>query len=240
MRRWGRSGRRERESVLNFGTHLWTPVVILVSEFCEEIETHFFIWCFPFLLLPQPCEMWKIEIDLLFVMGIKKHFNVIEHVCLFFCCMVTSTFLSLCPLLLTLLHFFGGGLYCVIKYCAVWQGWPVHWLSTGQPYNQLAILEVNRNNKLSSVFYYVRSLAVRHPFPVAATNLEKFYTKLIKDTSVTSVVWSWQWCFSHKPSPWLQKSPILLHGHGSGVLATNLHLDYRNPPSCCMVVAVVF
>ncbi|KAK7094739.1 nonsense-mediated mRNA decay factor SMG7-like isoform X2 [Littorina saxatilis] len=53
----------------------------------------------------------------------------------------------------------------------------------GQPYNQLAILEVNRNNKLSSVFYYVRSLAVRHPFPVAATNLEKFYTKLIKDTS---------------------------------------------------------
>lgn len=66
----------------------------------------------------------------------------------------------------------------------------MHWLSTGQPYNQLAILEVNRNNKLSSVFYYVRSLAVRHPFPVAATNLEKFYTKLIKDTSVTSVVWS--------------------------------------------------
>nr|KAG5712117.1 hypothetical protein BaRGS_020843 [Batillaria attramentaria] len=53
----------------------------------------------------------------------------------------------------------------------------------GQPYNQLAILEVNRNNKLSSVFYYVRSLAVRHPFPVAATNLEKFYSKLIKDTS---------------------------------------------------------
>ncbi|KAL8567088.1 hypothetical protein ACOMHN_027515 [Nucella lapillus] len=53
----------------------------------------------------------------------------------------------------------------------------------GQPYNQLAILEVNRNNKLSSVFYYVRSLAVRHPFPAAATNLEKFYTKLTKDTS---------------------------------------------------------
>ena len=35
--------KRERENVLNFGTDLWTPVVILVSEFCEEIETHFFI-----------------------------------------------------------------------------------------------------------------------------------------------------------------------------------------------------
>lgn len=60
----------------------------------------------------------------------------------------------------------------------------IRFFFAGQPYNQLAILEVNRNNKLSSVFYYVRSLAVRHPFPVAATNLEKFYSKLIKDTWV--------------------------------------------------------
>lgn len=51
----------------------------------------------------------------------------------------------------------------------------------GQPYNQLAILEASRGDKLSTVFYYVRSLAVRHPFPVAATNLEKFYSKLVKD-----------------------------------------------------------
>ncbi|XP_041369833.1 protein SMG7-like [Gigantopelta aegis] len=51
----------------------------------------------------------------------------------------------------------------------------------GQPYNQLAILEAARGNKLSTVFYYIRSLAVRHPFPVAATNLEKFYAKLTKD-----------------------------------------------------------
>ncbi|XP_012945114.1 ankyrin repeat and KH domain-containing protein mask [Aplysia californica] len=54
--------------------------------------------------------------------------------------------------------------------------------NNGQPYNQLAILEASKGDKLSTVFYYVRSLAVRHPFPVAATNLEKFYSKLIKDT----------------------------------------------------------
>ncbi|XP_021373588.1 protein SMG7-like isoform X2 [Mizuhopecten yessoensis] len=51
----------------------------------------------------------------------------------------------------------------------------------GQPYNQLAIVEAAYGNKLSTVFYYIRSLAVRHPFPVAATNLEKLYNKLAKD-----------------------------------------------------------
>ncbi|CAE1298903.1 SMG7 [Acanthosepion pharaonis] len=55
--------------------------------------------------------------------------------------------------------------------------------SNGQPYNQLAILEAARGNKLTTVFYYIRSLAVRHPFPVAATNLEKFYGKLAKDST---------------------------------------------------------
>ncbi|WAR30706.1 SMG7-like protein [Mya arenaria] len=43
----------------------------------------------------------------------------------------------------------------------------------GQPYNQLAILEASKGNKLSTVFYYIRSLAVKVPFSVAATNLEK-------------------------------------------------------------------
>ncbi|KAK3087503.1 hypothetical protein FSP39_006727 [Pinctada imbricata] len=51
----------------------------------------------------------------------------------------------------------------------------------GQPYNQLAIVEAAKGNKLSTVFYYIRSLAVRHPFPAAATNLEKLFTKLIRD-----------------------------------------------------------
>ncbi|KAL3871786.1 hypothetical protein ACJMK2_039762 [Sinanodonta woodiana] len=54
--------------------------------------------------------------------------------------------------------------------------------SNGQPYNQLAILEAAKGNKLSTVFYYIRSLAVKVPFPVAATNLEKLYSKLAKDT----------------------------------------------------------
>ncbi|XP_074654858.1 uncharacterized protein LOC141908640 isoform X2 [Tubulanus polymorphus] len=53
--------------------------------------------------------------------------------------------------------------------------------SNGQPYNQLAILEAAKGNKLATVFYYIRSLAVKHPFPVAATNLEKFYTKASRE-----------------------------------------------------------
>ena len=54
--------------------------------------------------------------------------------------------------------------------------------STGQPYNQQAILEAAKGNKLSTVFYYIRSIAVKHPFPVASTNLEKFYVKTSKET----------------------------------------------------------
>ena len=53
--------------------------------------------------------------------------------------------------------------------------------SAGQPYNQLAILEAAKGNKLATVFYYIRSIAVKHPFPAASTNLEKFYSKLTKD-----------------------------------------------------------
>lgn len=60
--------------------------------------------------------------------------------------------------------------------------------SSGQPYNQLAILEAAKGNKLSTVFYYVRSIAVKHPFPVASTNLEKFFNKLVRD--------SWVFCFT--------------------------------------------
>jgi protein SMG7 len=45
----------------------------------------------------------------------------------------------------------------------------------------LAILEAAKGNKLSTVFYYVRSIAVKHPFPVAATNLEKLFVKISKD-----------------------------------------------------------
>ncbi|EEB12909.1 smg-7, putative [Pediculus humanus corporis] len=49
--------------------------------------------------------------------------------------------------------------------------------SSGQPYNQLAILEASRGDKLSTVYHYVRSVALRHPFPVASTNLSRTLNK---------------------------------------------------------------
>jgi hypothetical protein len=49
----------------------------------------------------------------------------------------------------------------------------------GQPYNQIGILfETSRINQLSTVFYYIRSIAVKYTFPLAATNLENFLNKL--------------------------------------------------------------
>ena len=56
--------------------------------------------------------------------------------------------------------------------------------SSGHPYNQLALLESARGDKLSTLFYYVRSLAVKHPFPPARTNLDK----VLKKQSVNSLV----------------------------------------------------
>lgn len=53
--------------------------------------------------------------------------------------------------------------------------------SNGQPYNQLAILEAAKGDKLCTVFYYVRSIAVKCPFPVSSTNLHKMFTKLAHD-----------------------------------------------------------
>lgn len=43
--------------------------------------------------------------------------------------------------------------------------------TSGHPYNQLALLEASQGNKLSTVFYYIRGIAVKHPFPGSATNL---------------------------------------------------------------------
>ncbi|XP_046671349.1 protein SMG7-like [Homalodisca vitripennis] len=42
---------------------------------------------------------------------------------------------------------------------------------SGQPYNQLALLESSRGDRLSTVFHYMRSIAVRHMFPAASSNL---------------------------------------------------------------------
>ena len=51
----------------------------------------------------------------------------------------------------------------------------------GQPYNQLGILfATSRPNQLAAVFYYIRSIAVRYTFPLAATNLENLFAKLVE------------------------------------------------------------
>ncbi|XP_057325875.1 nonsense-mediated mRNA decay factor SMG7-like [Microplitis mediator] len=50
---------------------------------------------------------------------------------------------------------------------------------SGQPYNQLALLEASKVDKLATVYYYARSVAVKHPFHVATSNLAK--TLLIND-----------------------------------------------------------
>nr|CAD7443175.1 unnamed protein product [Timema bartmani] len=52
---------------------------------------------------------------------------------------------------------------------------------SGQPYNQLALLEASRGDRLSTVFHYARSVAVRHFFPAAATNLTKTLNKSIEE-----------------------------------------------------------
>ncbi|CAH0559351.1 unnamed protein product [Brassicogethes aeneus] len=43
--------------------------------------------------------------------------------------------------------------------------------TSGQPYNQLALLEASQGDKLSTVYYYVRGITVKNPFPAAITNL---------------------------------------------------------------------
>ena len=49
--------------------------------------------------------------------------------------------------------------------------------SSGHPYNQLALLVSARGDMLSTLFYYVRSLALKHPFPPARINLDKLLKK---------------------------------------------------------------
>jgi hypothetical protein len=50
----------------------------------------------------------------------------------------------------------------------------------GQPYNQLAILcDTTRMHQLATVFYYVRSIAVKYTFPIATTNLDSLFDKLV-------------------------------------------------------------
>lgn len=55
---------------------------------------------------------------------------------------------------------------------------------TGQPFNQLAILASQSGNKLLTVFYHVRSLALKSPFRLAMNNLEKVYHKYSNEMCV--------------------------------------------------------
>jgi len=50
--------------------------------------------------------------------------------------------------------------------------------NSGQPYNQIAILEASRGNRLATVYFYVRAVSLRYPFPAATTNLSKMLGKL--------------------------------------------------------------
>lgn len=43
--------------------------------------------------------------------------------------------------------------------------------TSGQPYNQLALLEASQGDKLSTVYYYIRGISVKNPFPASTTNL---------------------------------------------------------------------
>lgn len=52
---------------------------------------------------------------------------------------------------------------------------------SGQPYNQLALLDSSRGDRLGTVFHYVRSVAVKHPFPAAATNLKRMFGRFAED-----------------------------------------------------------
>ncbi|VVC35938.1 Hypothetical protein CINCED_3A014859 [Cinara cedri] len=54
--------------------------------------------------------------------------------------------------------------------------------SSGQPYNQLALLEASRGDCLSTVFYYMRSINVRHPFLAAINNLNVTLNKYISSS----------------------------------------------------------
>lgn len=51
--------------------------------------------------------------------------------------------------------------------------------TSGHPYNQLALLEATQGDKLSTVFHYVRGIAVKNPFPATATNLANTFSSLI-------------------------------------------------------------
>lgn len=58
--------------------------------------------------------------------------------------------------------------------------------SSGHAYNQIALLQsaaAAAGNNLSCVFYYVRSVALKYPFPAGAANLSKMFNKVSSSES---------------------------------------------------------
>ena len=45
--------------------------------------------------------------------------------------------------------------------------------ASGHSYNQLALVEVSKGSNLSAVFFYIRALALKGPFPAASKNLSR-------------------------------------------------------------------
>ena len=51
--------------------------------------------------------------------------------------------------------------------------------NSGQPFNQLAIVEAQQGNKLGAAYLYARSLTTRNPFPAAEQNLNRLLERIL-------------------------------------------------------------
>merc|ERR1719510_362092 len=59
--------------------------------------------------------------------------------------------------------------------------------ASGHAYNQLALLEVNKGCSLTAIFYYIRALALKCPFPAASSNLSRMYAKVMSSEATDFV-----------------------------------------------------
>ena len=51
---------------------------------------------------------------------------------------------------------------------------------------QLCLFPLLQGNKLATAYHYIRSMAVKHPFPAAELNLHKFYERISKEKDVAN------------------------------------------------------
>lgn len=59
--------------------------------------------------------------------------------------------------------------------------------SSGQPYNQLALLATQYGDRISPLYYYIRSVTVRTPFVAGAQNLSRLYSRLASKSTQLSL-----------------------------------------------------